>query len=144
MSHATAAPAPVTTAPVTTAPVAQPSLIAASRVLTIAGLAFVALAVAAPALLATFYALVASGDTVVDMTAGTRLGAGLFGALTFGWGLTLERLGRGDGVIRAAVIGIVAWYVVDSLASIALGFGWNALSNTGFVVVVLAILRPWR
>ncbi|MCU0618822.1 MAG: hypothetical protein MUF40_02810 [Gemmatimonadaceae bacterium] len=112
--------------------------------LTVAGLGFVALAVAAPDLLATLYALIAHGDTVVDMTAGTRLGAALFGALTVGWGLTLERLGRGDGVVRAAVIGIVAWYLVDSAASIALGFGWNALSNTGFVVVVLAILRPWR
>lgn len=141
MSHAAATTAP---APVIAPGRTHPRLVAASRVLTIAGLAFVALAVAAPELLAAFYALVASGDTVVDMTAGTRLGAGLFGALTFGWGLTLERLGRGDDVVRAAVIGVVAWYVVDSLASIALGFGWNALSNTGFVAVVLAILRPWR
>ncbi len=139
MTIATTAAAPVAATAAT-----HPSLIAASRVLTIAGLGFVALAVAAPELLATLYTLAAHGDTVVDMTAGTRLGAGLFGALTLGWGLTLERLGRGDGVVRATVIGVVAWYLVDSAASIALGFGWNALSNTGFLVVVLAILRPWR
>jgi hypothetical protein len=141
MSLASTTTAPT---PVAATRVPQPSVVAASRVLTVAGLGFVALAVAAPDLLATLYALIAHGDTVVDMTAGTRLGAALFGALTVGWGLTLERLGRGEGVVRAAVIGIVVWYLVDSAASIALGFGWNALSNTGFVVVVVGLLRPWR
>ena len=44
---------------------------------------------------------------------------------------------------RAAVIGAVVWFIVDSAASIALGFQWNALSNVGFLSMFLVLL-PWR
>lgn len=121
-------------------PTSRP-LVRASAVLLISGIGFVGEAIFAPDLLRWFYELVASPETVTDMSAAARLGAALFGALTFGWGVTLLQAGRGVSLVKAATAGVVAWFVVDSLASLALGYAWNALSNAGFLVVLLLLLR---
>jgi hypothetical protein len=116
----------------------------ASWVLLVSGLGFTAAAVFAPAVLQAFYDLVATGGTVTLMEADARLGAALFGALTFGWGVTLQQLGRGARLVHATTVGALSWFVVDSAASVALGYGWNALSNLGFVVMILALLGRRR
>lgn len=137
---ATLAATPATSAPRTaSAPVSR-----ASHVLTISGVAFVLSSVVAPELLARFYDLVASPGTTTEMNDAARLGAALFGALTFGWGVTLRKLGRGVPVVAAVTSGVVAWFVVDSTASIVLGYAWNALSNVGFAAVILFLLRERR
>lgn len=117
------------------------ALTRASYVLLASGLLFAVEAVFAPELLRMFYDLVASGGTTTVMSPAARLGAALFGALTFGWGVTLRQIGGGDSVIKAARTGIIAWCVVDSAASMALGYAWNTVSNLGFVLVLLLLLR---
>jgi hypothetical protein len=106
-------------------------------------MALVLLAVAAPDTLGALYQLYSTLPTDATLNDASRFGAGLFGALTVGWGVTLHQLGRGIAVSRAAVIGAVVWFIVDGAASIALGFHWNALSNVGFLAMFLALL-PWR
>ena len=113
----------------------------ASVVLIVAGLGFVALAVAAPEALAWIYRLYASSGTVTTMDASARFGAALFGALTFGWGVTMQQLGRGRSATRAITVGALAWFVVDSAASVATGYAGNVLSNVAFVVLILVLLR---
>ncbi|MCO4100304.1 MAG: hypothetical protein HEQ38_13110 [Gemmatimonas sp.] len=107
------------------------------------GMALVLLAVAMPDTLGALYQLYSTLPTDAALNDASRFGAGLFGALTVGWGVTLHQLGRGIAVSRAAVIGAVVWFIVDSAASIALGFQWNALSNVGFLSMFLVLL-PWR
>jgi hypothetical protein len=109
--------------------------------LMVSGLAFVVLALEAPNVLGMLYDLAASAGTVTDMRASTRFGAALFGALTFGWGVTLDQLGRGRDPGRACTVGMLAWFVVDSGASVVSGYGWNTVSNIGFAVIVLVLLR---
>ncbi len=136
------------TATLTAAPAARtasyPGVSRAGLFLILSGLAFVVLALALPDVLAAFYRLVAAPGTVTTMDASTRLGAGLFGALTFGWGVTLYQLAHGASLVRGMTAGMLAWFVVDSSASILLGYGWNTLSNAGFVVVLSLLLRSGR
>lgn len=129
-----------TSNPLTAAHPSRP-LVRASAVLLISGLGFVLEAIFAPDLLRWFYDLLASPGTVTDMSAAARLGAALFGALTFGWGVTLWQAGRGSPLVKAATAGVIAWFIVDSAASLVLGYAWNALSNAGFLVVLLVLLR---
>jgi hypothetical protein len=119
-------------------------VLAASYVLLVSGPGFVAAAIGAPALLTAFYDLVATPGTVTVMDAAARLGAALFGALTFGWGVTLHALGRGARIPRAVLQGVIAWFVVDSAASVLLGYAWNTVSNAGFLLVIAALLRSRR
>lgn len=107
------------------------------------GMAFVVLAIAAPDILGALYQLYSTLPADAALNEASRFGAGLFGALTVGWGVTLHQLGRGVPVSRAAVFGAVVWFIVDSGASIALGFRWNALSNIAFLAMFLFLL-PWR
>jgi hypothetical protein len=109
--------------------------------LMVAGLAFVLLALEAPNVLAMLYDLAASAGTVTDMGASTRFAVALFGALTVGWGVTLDQLGRGRDPVRACTVGMLAWFVVDSGASVVSGYGWNAVSNIGFAVIFLVLLH---
>lgn len=39
------------------------------------------------------------------------------------------------------MVGALAWFVVDSGASMKLGYAWNALSNAGCMAVVLLMAR---
>jgi hypothetical protein len=121
-----------------------PRVVAASYVLLVSGLGFVAAAIGAPGFLTAFYDLVATPGTVTVMDAAARLGAALFGALTFGWGATLFALGRGTRLPRAVLQGAIAWFVVDSAASVVLGYAWNTVSNAGFLLIIGALLRTPR
>lgn len=97
------------------------------------GLGFVAL-LFVPEALEWLYALAGPGmDTTMTPTG--LAGVAIYGGLMVGWGLTMHLAGRGVHVAKAAAAGLVAWWVVDSGASIALGFPYNAVSNLGFLVV---------
>ena len=72
-----------------------------------------------------------------------RFAISLMGAVTLGWAITYYAAFRAAWTLhgetsaivwRILTIGTVAWYVIDSLASIANGFGLNAVSNTGLLI----------
>lgn len=107
------------------------------------GLAFVLLACFEPSVLLLLYERIASTASVADMLPASRFGAALFGALTVGWGFTLHRLSAGVHLSRAAVTGALVWFVIDSSASLWLGFGWNVVLNVGFLALFVLLL-PWR
>lgn len=74
-----------------------------------------------------------------------RFAFGLQGALTIGWMLTLMAAVQGAEAVgptlwRKVVVGVLAWYVIDSAISVITGFGLNAVSNTlltvGFLIPV--------
>ncbi|MCC6623130.1 MAG: hypothetical protein IT385_17865 [Deltaproteobacteria bacterium] len=102
------------------------------------GVAFAAAAVVLPDALGKLYALAASPGVAPELEPAGRFGAGVYGGLMAGWGVTLALLGRDVGLVRAAAAGLVSWWAVDSVASIAIGFPGNALSNT----VALAAFTP--
>ena len=88
-----------------------------------------------PAALDLVYGVARSGPPLgapLDETA--RFGAALAGALTLGWGWLIASYAGGRAFPQALRHAVLAWFVVDSVASLALGFGWNALSNVGFLV----------
>lgn len=119
-------------------------LVFASGVTTVLGFGFALVAVAFPDVLAVLYRL-AGPSVVSDMGPAARLGAGIYGGLMAGWGLTLMLLARKVRLGRAAGIGLLTWWVVDSASSIALGYPLNALSNTGFLLLFApAVLGIWR
>jgi len=75
-----------------------------------------------------------------------RFATSLMGAVTAGWAVTYYAAFRAawmlDGVARADLwrgltLGVVMWYVIDSIASIANGFALNAVSNTALLVAYL-------
>lgn len=77
-----------------------------------------------------------------------RFTTSLMGAVTAGWAVTYYAAFRAawalDGAARATTwriltVGTVAWYTIDSVASIANGFAMNAVSNT---VLLIAYLIP--
>jgi hypothetical protein len=80
----------------------------------------------------------------------TRFTAGILGAVTIGWALTLlsamaaaEHLppAPASALWRGLSLATVIWFVVDSAASIAAGVPGNAISNTvffaGFLVPIV-------
>jgi len=118
----------------------QRALVLSGGITGVLGLGFAAAAVVAPDLLLDLYRLVAAPGTSVDLGASARLATGIYGGLMAGWGALMFGLGRVVDVPRAAATGILTWYVVDSAASIATGFPWNALSNAAFLVPSLPLL----
>lgn len=79
-----------------------------------------------------------------------RFALGLLGAVTLGWSVTLlaatraaDRLGAtGAPTWRLIVGGVLGWYVIDSVISVATGFALNAISNTLFTAaLLLPVLR---
>lgn len=97
------------------------------------GLGFVALLMW-PEALEVLYALAGPGQDPT-MTPSALIGVAIYGGLMVGWGLTMHLAGRDVHVAKAAAAGLVAWWVVDSGASIALGFPMNAVSNLAFLLV---------
>lgn len=72
----------------------------------------------------------------------------LTGGFLFGWGVMIFALRAWvydlapEGVRRSVLVGVLAWFVLDSLGSIASGNPWNALIN---VAVLLVGVGPmWR
>ncbi len=73
----------------------------------------------------------------------SRFSAALIGAITIGWALTTIALVNaaeqvGAPAWRGLTFAISAWYVIDSLLSIASGVPGNAVSNTGLYAAFLA------
>jgi hypothetical protein len=136
-------PVSITSAPSSSEPLTarHPGAVQAGLVLVVSGTAFVLASLLAPHLLLRAYDLLAHGPTVTTMDAAARLGAALFGSLTMGWGMMMHQLGAGVALTRAATIGAITWFVVDSICSVALGYAWNALSNVGFLLVTLLLVR---
>ncbi|HRE91059.1 MAG TPA: hypothetical protein PK095_18195 [Myxococcota bacterium] len=97
------------------------------------GLGFVVL-LFVPEALEALYALAGPGQDT-RMTPTALIGVAIYAGLMVGWGLTLHLAGRGVHIAKAAAAGLVAWWIVDSGASIALGFPLNAVSNLGFLLV---------
>ena len=76
-----------------------------------------------------------------------RFSTGLMGAVTLGWGLTVMALAKYSSAINAATVkalwnsvttGMIIWFIVDGIISIANGFWVNAISNT-----VIALIYIW-
>jgi hypothetical protein len=84
----------------------------------------------------TIFAMVGATDVV--WTPELRFATALMGAVTLGWGITLYaaigaaiQLGdAGAPVWRGIIVAMLAWYVLDSVMSVATGFWLNAVSNT--------------
>lgn len=100
------------------------------------GVGLVLPALLAPSLLDAVYGLVRTGTPLAaPLDASARFGAALAGALTLGWGWCILTVGAGRPFPTALRHGVLAWFVADSAASLLLGFGGNAVSNLGFVLV---------
>lgn len=79
---------------------------------------------------------------------GTRFLSALTGGFLLGWGVTIWCLqawvhdAAPEGVRRSVVVGLLAWFVLDSAGSIASGTASNALFNV--IILVVAIGPLWR
>lgn len=86
------------------------------------------------------------GTPQID-TPAARLLAAISGGVLVGWAVTLWLITTHvlpmDAVAASSIIrrGIIAWFVVDSLGSIAAGAPLNAVLNIGFVALFLWPLR---
>jgi hypothetical protein len=73
-----------------------------------------------------------------DLTPAGRFMTGILGGVFLGWmvmfGLVVREamtMGRtGQPLWRAAIIGMLAWYALDSTLSVLTGFGLNLVPNT--------------
>ncbi len=88
------------------------------------------------------------GDAETFAGGTTRFLSALTGGFLFGWGVMIFFLrawvydAAPEGVRRAVVTGLVAWFVLDSLGSIGSGTPWNAVFN---VLALGAAVGPlWR
>ncbi len=104
-----------------------------------------------PALLEPFVSLVFAGSVALDAPA--RLLAGVAGALMAGWGLMIALLAARLDALDARAVGtatasgLVAWYVLDGLASVGTGAPLNLVGNTLFLAILLPpalALRRYR
>ncbi|MEM7538205.1 MAG: hypothetical protein AAF639_38915 [Chloroflexota bacterium] len=89
------------------------------------------------------------GQQTFDPT--TRFLSALTGGFLFGWGVMIWCLrawvydAAPEGVRRAVVTGVLAWFILDSAGSIASGVAINALFNVIFLVIGVGPLwRPAR
>lgn len=98
----------------------------------------------------TRYLLTNMGGSNLAMDAPLRFAVGLMGAVTFGWGLTVLAVTSVSHLLdasgarllwRRVTAAIMVWYLVDSVISVATGFGLNALSNTLLMGAFLLIAR---
>lgn len=78
----------------------------------------------------------------------TRFLTALTGGFLTGWGVMVLALRHWaydlapEPVRRSVLVGLLAWFVVDSPGSIASGTAWNALFNVA--VLLLAVGPLWR
>ncbi|QMW24073.1 hypothetical protein [Sandaracinobacteroides saxicola] len=96
-----------------------------------------------------FYALVGA-PLPSPLGAELRFTLALLGAVTLGWALTIHAAFQAAFALRTdaaatwrrITFAILAWYVIDSALSVALGVPLNAVSNTVLLVAyLLPILR---
>jgi hypothetical protein len=80
----------------------------------------------------------------------TRFVYGVLGAVMFGWSLALWGLTIGPvrrrerWAWRVVAISMAGWFVVDTILSIASGYGENAILNTVFAVLFAVPLVGMR
>ena len=71
----------------------------------------------------------------------------LTGGFLFGWGVTIFCLRQWvfdqapEGVRKAVVVGLLAWFILDSMGSVASGNASNALFN--ILVLLMAVGPLW-
>lgn len=79
-----------------------------------------------------------------------RFSTGVMGAVSLGWGLTLLTLAKQTPSMDRALAkalwnsistGLMVWFVIDGVISLANGFWVNAISNVVIAVVYTAALR---
>lgn len=88
------------------------------------------------------------GDAESFADGTTQFLSALTGGFLFGWGVMIFCLRRWvydlapEGVRRSVVVGLMAWFVLDTAGSIASGTPWNAFFNV--MVILLAVGPLWR
>jgi hypothetical protein len=116
--------------------VPSPRLQLAGWLFVVVGLGLALPALLAPSLLETVFHFVRTGTPLAaPLDDAARFGAALSGALTLGWGWCIATVAAGRPFTTALRQGVLVWFVVDSAASLLLGFGGNVVSNLGFVLV---------
>ena len=87
-----------------------------------------------------------NGSGKFDLNSPLRFSLAVLGAVTIGWSITLlaavraaNQLGKklGKPIWVLATASAVTWFVIDSILSIATGFGLNAIPNTLYIVAYL-------
>ncbi len=68
-------------------------------------------------------------------TPAERLLAGISGGLMTGWGVTVLTVGRGGELPSALLRGGIAWFAIDSIASVIAGAPLNVALNIGFLAL---------
>lgn len=89
-----------------------------------------------------------AGSVVFDPA--MRFSLGVMGAVSIGWGVTTLMIiraaialgDRAQPLWNAITGGILAWFVIDSILSVATGFGLNVIPNIallgGYLIAMLA------
>lgn len=119
----------------------NPSFEGARRWVVIAGVVYVASGIGlaaisfAPDLLAWVTRLAVPELGTPDRALATY--AGIAGGLTVGFGVAMACAGRAVTPASALVRGLLAWFAVDTAASLAHGSWQNALGNVLFLLVGL-------
>lgn len=79
-----------------------------------------------------------------------RFSTGVMGAVSFGWGLTFLSLAKLTSSMERALAktlwssistGLIAWFVIDGVISLANGFWVNAISNVVIAILYVLALR---
>lgn len=86
-----------------------------------------------------------SGGEPSEFTSTLRFSLGLMGAITIGWAVTIYGVMRvafaqsqhARALWDAITAGLIAWYVIDGLCSIATGFALNIVPNTALAAMYL-------
>jgi len=104
-----------------------------------AGLALIIMGLVWPDAMAWLYRLAGPGTTT-EFGPAAMLGVAIYGGVMVGWGSTLVLLGKGRPTEMAVGIGVLAWWVTDSAASIASGYPLNVVGNLGFLAVFMPLL----
>lgn len=86
-----------------------------------------------------------SGGEAIAFTPALRFSLGLMGAITIGWAVMIYGVMRvaftlgsqGRQLWDAITSGLIAWYVIDGICSIATGFALNIIPNTALAGMYL-------
>jgi hypothetical protein len=86
-----------------------------------------------------------SGGEAIAFTPALRFSLGLMGAITIGWAVMIYGVmrvaftlgGQGRPLWDAITSGLIAWYVIDGICSIATGFALNIIPNTALAAMYL-------
>lgn len=79
----------------------------------------------------------------VVINAPARLGLGIAGALMVGWAATIALLVRSIDELSprllgtATAVGVMSWFLLDGMVSVANGAALNVAGNTVFLIILL-------